>query len=106
LTLVAAGAWLLITGRNLPGILGRGLTQGDNLRMKRAPAIFFRALGTFVIGAGLSAFWIALFVGVTSTVELIIAAMLGFFFVGLDIAALVWLLVVADKNKLFRWDKP
>lgn len=34
-----AAIWLLITGRNLPGILGRGFTKGDNQRLKRAPSI-------------------------------------------------------------------
>ncbi len=35
---VASGAWLLIAGRNFPGVLGRGFTDGDRLRMGGQPA--------------------------------------------------------------------
>ncbi len=106
LMLVSGGSWLLITGRNLPGLLGRGVTKGDNLRMQRAPAIFFRAQGGFLLACGVSTFWLALVTGVTSATDLIIAAMLGGFVVVLDVAGLVWVLVIADKYKLFRWNKP
>jgi len=106
----AAAIWLLITGRNLPGILGRGFTKGDNLRLKRAPPMYFRALGA-VLGisaiditvlvvmllrflAAPSVQFAELFAPVTAVLSLATGA------------ALVWLFVLAARHRLFRWDKP
>jgi len=57
--LAVASVWLVISGRNLPGLLGRGFTKGDNQRLKRAPRVYFRALGLFVGAAALDGFFFA-----------------------------------------------
>src|ERR1700693_1843373 len=63
---VTAGAWPLLTGRNYPGLLGRGFTKGDNLRLKRAPAIYFRAMGAVIASAGLCMFALSVMLGRSS----------------------------------------
>jgi hypothetical protein len=106
---ITGGAWPLLTGRNYPGLLGRGFTKGDNLRLKRAPAIYFRAMGAVIASAGLAMFALSFMMGLStdpSTAELVTTAVLlsvGLIGVSLSVA---WLLVVAHRHKLFRWDSP
>ena len=107
--LVLPGAWLLATGHNLPGILGRGLTQGENLRMKRAPASYFRVIGALAAVAGLFAIFIAWITTIfprPSVASLIVfLALLSVFLITLS-GLLAWMLILAARHRLFRWDKP
>jgi len=50
----------LITGRNYGGLLGRGITKSDSLRLKRAPGMYFRAIGAVSAAAGLLLVWCGL----------------------------------------------
>ena len=106
---VVGGAWPLLSGRNYPGVLGRGFTNGDNLRLKRAPAGYFRAMGATVATAGLLVFDLGIIVwlstappagGVTALAT--IGAVAGIAFFG----SLIWLLVLAHRHKLYRWNAP
>ena len=106
---ILMGAWPLLSGRNYPGVLGRGFTSGDNLRLKRAPAGYFRALGATVATAGLLVFDLGLMVwfstappagGVAPVAMIGAIAAIGFF------GSLAWLLVLTYRHKLFRWDAP
>jgi hypothetical protein len=110
LLMVAYAGRLLITGRNFSGFLGRGLTESDELRMKRAPAAFFRAVGTVAGLAGLLLiFFGVLFASVPNQPDrrlgALALAVLGFFMIAM-VVSLVWLLLLAGRYRLFRWDKP
>ena len=105
----AAAIWLLITGRGLPGILGRGFTKSDNLRLRRTPALYFRAMGTLI---GVSAVNVALLgwagyvlTSVSLTTLEVIAAVAGILILPTG-AAIAWVFVLAARYRLFRWDKP
>ena len=103
------GAWLLVTGKNFPGLLGRGFTQGDNLRMKRAPAQFIRALGLMSVLAWFFAFfsaWIVSLLPRPSTESMVIVGVVAAIFVIPMGASFAWLMLVAARHRLFRWDKP
>ncbi|GAC1691496.1 MAG: hypothetical protein PVS2B1_14350 [Candidatus Dormibacteraceae bacterium] len=107
--LAAFGGWLLVTGRTLPGLLGRGLTQGDNLRLQRAPAVYFRAMGTFICAIALVDFYVAVLMGLSrnsTVIEMVIAAFLGGAVFVAFLASAAWMFVVAYKYKLVRWNKP
>jgi hypothetical protein len=106
---VTAGAWPLLTGRNYPGLLGRGFTKGDNLRLKRAPAIYFRAMGAVIASAGLCMFALSVMLGLSSdpsagdlglTALLLVAGMISVS------GSVIWLIVLAHRHKMFRWDAP
>jgi multisubunit Na+/H+ antiporter MnhG subunit len=106
---VAGGAWPLLTGQNYPGWLGKGFTQGGSLRLKRAPAIYFRATGATVTSAGLVNLYVAYLMGLSTAAdgaELAVAAILGtLVFVAL-FGSLASMLVLAYRHKLFRWNAP
>jgi hypothetical protein len=107
--LAVAAVWLAISGRNLPGLLGRGFTKGDNLRMKRAPRIYFRALGLFVGIAALDGFFFAWVVSLLPSPSIAMLEIVAVVMAVLALpttAAAVWLFVLASKYRLFRWDKP
>jgi hypothetical protein len=110
LLMAAYGGRLLLTGRNFSGFLGRGITRSDELRMKRAPAAFFRAVGTVAGLAGLLLiFFGALFAIVPNQPDrrlgALVLAVLGFFMIAM-VVSLVWLLLLAGRHRLFRWNKP
>jgi hypothetical protein len=103
------GAWPLLTGRNYPGLLGRGFTKGDNLRLSRAPAIYFRATGAVAASAGflMLAVSVVMELPASPTVAqlsgaavLFAAALVALF------GSLAWMLVIAYRHKLFRWNAP
>ena len=106
---LTGGAWPLLTGRNYPGLLGRGFTKGDNLRLKRAPAIYFRAMGAVIASAGLAMFSLSFMMGLStdpSAIELLTtAALLSLSLIGVSFSV-AWLIVLAHRYKLFRWDSP
>ena len=107
--LLLAGAWLLITGKNLPGWLGRGLTKDDNLRMKRAPTQFFRAVGAMCVSGGLFGLfsvWIVSIFPQPSLTSLAIMDVVITVFVVLTSASVAWTIVIAARYELFRWSKP
>ena len=110
LLLVLYGGRLLWTGKNFSGFLGRGFTKGDELRMKRAPATFFRAVGTVASLCGL----FLIFMGSVFAfdpnrpdkhVDSLVLAVAGVFII-MFVASTVRLLLIAGKYRLFRWDKP
>src|SRR5579863_4689123 len=55
---VLGGAWPLLSGRNFPGLLGRGFTRRDDLKLQRAPTIYFRATGATIVSFGVLIFCI------------------------------------------------
>jgi hypothetical protein len=106
---VLSGAWLLIAGRNFPGVLGRGFTQGDEIRIRRAPSQYWRVGGAISLLTGMLAF-AALTIFSTnptpsgSAVLLLTVLAAVYFFVFTPLAA--WFIVLSAKYRLFRWDKP
>jgi hypothetical protein len=105
-----AGGRMVLTGRNMSGLLGRGLTKSDDLKLGRAPAVYFRAMGSMFLSLGLLILWLgivfltiprqatgAFIVLIFSLAGLIVAALVG---------SLIWLTAVAARYRLFRWDKP
>ncbi len=106
---LALGAWPLLTGRNFPGLLGRGFTQRQNIRLVRAPAIYFRAMGATVTSAGLAMLSMTVFIGLSSTptaADLVLAAtLMALGLIGV-IGSVTWLFVVAYRHKMFIWDAP
>jgi hypothetical protein len=105
---VVGGMWPLLTGRNFPGMLGRGFTRGDNLRLGRAPVIYFRALGATIVTSGLVILCIGALVllsaGPSSNLNFVavLAGVAAVSFAG----SLGWLLVLTYRHKLFRWNAP
>jgi len=109
LLLAIYGGGLLLTGRNYPPPLGRGLTRGDTQRLQRAPAIYFRAVGALATTGGLAALIYGVTTGFRSSLSGAVVGTLEVVEALLDIAVLVsafWLLRVANRYKLFRWNKP
>jgi multisubunit Na+/H+ antiporter MnhG subunit len=106
---VAGGLWPFLTGRNFPGVLGRGFTKGDNLRLKRAPAIYFRAMGATIATFGLLilligvVLWLSAFAPATDPTFLAILG--GVAAIGVA-GSFAWLMVLAYRHKLFRWNAP
>jgi hypothetical protein len=107
--LAVASVWFVISGRNLPGLLGRGLTKGDNQRLKRAPRVYFRALGLFVGIAALDGFFFAWVISLLPSPSIAMLGIVVAVIVALTLpttAAAVWLFALAARYRLFRWDKP
>ena len=106
---VLGGLWPLLTGRNFPGVLGRGFTRGDNLRLKRAPAIYFRAMGVTILTSGLLMLYfgslVLLWAGPTAN-DVAALAILGIVAAIAACRSLAWLLVLTYRHKLFRWNAP
>jgi hypothetical protein len=109
LLLAAYGTGMLLRGRNYPPPLGRGFTRGETQRLQRAPAIYFRAVGALGLTAGLAFLdsggltgFRSRFSGAVVTSLQVLEALLYF---GL-IVCLFWLLRLANRYKLFRWNKP
>jgi hypothetical protein len=104
------GGRVALTGRNMTGLLGRGFTKSDDLRMQRAPAVYFRAMGSLILSLGLLAVWVGagfLTIGQEPSIAylttmLILAGLL----VTALIASAVWITILAAQHKLFRWNKP
>ena len=103
-----SGGWMAITGKNLPGVFGRGFTKGDQLRLRRAPAEYFRAIGTTILLAvGFVAPGIWIVSSTTPTRQSItIVAILAAVFIPLVTVSTTWVIVLTARHKLFRWDKP
>ena len=104
------GGRMALTGRNVTGLFGRGLTKADDLKLQRAPASYFRALGSLLFSLGLLVLWVGMFF-LTVGQELddtYLAVMLGLaaLFVVALLASAAWITVLARRNKLFRWNKP
>ena len=106
---VVSGAWPLLSGRNLPGVLGRGLTRGDNLRLQRAPAIYFCAMGATIATAGLVCLCIGPVIWLSPgppVTALAIAEIVGILAALAFCGSLAWLLMLTSRHKLFRWNAP
>lgn len=108
---ILMGAWPLLSGRNYPGVFGRGFTQSDNVRLLRAPAIYFRALGATIATAGLVVCDVGVILWVSSArptdgaAVAMIGAIAGIGLAGL-FGSFAWLLVLTYRYKLFRWNAP
>ena len=109
LLLAVWGTLFLLTGRNYSFLRGRGITRGDTERLKRAPAIYFRAVGASTALTGLAVadtFFLAGFrSGLSSAVAVILQVLQALLYLGVIVAGF-WLLRIADRYKLFRWNKP
>ena len=106
---VVGGMWPLLTGKNFPGLLGRGFTRGDNLRLERAPAVYFRAMGATIVTSGLLILCIGGLILLSAapptanvTMVAVVAGVAAIAFAG----SLAWLLVLTYRHKLFRWNAP
>jgi hypothetical protein len=109
LATVGVGGRMALTGKNVTGLLGRGLTKADDLRLQRAPTSYFRAMGSMLLSLGLLVAWVgvffltvgeepddAYFAAMLSLAALIVVALL---------ASAAWITVLARRHKLFRWNK-
>ena len=107
---VGIGWQPLTTGANAGGWLGRGITRGDKRRLKRAPSSYFRAVGAMgsVLGVLLVFNGVVLallpdrptwlfVVGVITVECLLILA---------EALCLGYLIALAARHRLFRWNKP
>jgi hypothetical protein len=109
LLLAVYGAGLLLTGRNYPPPLGRGFTRGETQRLERAPAIYFRAVGALTATGGLAGLNYGVITGFRSSLSGAVAGTLQVLEALLYLAVLIsvlWLLRIANRYKLFRWNKP
>jgi multisubunit Na+/H+ antiporter MnhG subunit len=106
---ILGGLWPLLTGRNFPGVLGRGFTSGDNLRLKRAPGVYFRAMGATIATSGLLILYIGAMIwfspGAAAT-DLTLVAIIGAVAAIGFVASLAWLILLTYRHKLFRWNAP
>jgi hypothetical protein len=103
-----SGAWMVVRGENLPGVLGRGFTRGDRVRLQRAPAEYFRAMGTTIL---LAVVFVAPGIWLLTSMQpsrqsITILAILAAIFIPLISASAAWLVLVTARHKLFRWDRP
>jgi len=106
---VLGGAWPLLSGRNFPGVLGRGFTRGDNLKLQRAPAIYFRAMGATIVSCGVLIFCIGALIWLSAGPRTAALAAVEVVGVGAGIAfgcSIAWLVVVNHRHKLFLWNAP
>jgi heme A synthase len=106
---VLGGAWPLLTGRNFPGPLGRGFTRRDNLRLQRAPVIYFRAMGATIVASGLLILYLGTVIFLSArppTSDLTLVAVFGAVATVAFAGSLAWLLVLTYRHKLFRWNAP
>jgi hypothetical protein len=107
--LVVIGMPLIASGRNFSGRLGRGFTVDDNRRLERAPASYFRAMGSMALSLGLllvflgAVSWIPAQAGQKVSGQLqVVAALL----VAAVLLSVIWFVVLSSRYKLFRWNKP
>jgi hypothetical protein len=101
------GVGLLLTGRNIGS--GRGLLKADTARLQRAPAIYFRAIGAVMTTAGLALLNYGVIEGFRSGLAGGVVTALEIVEIVLYLAvviSLLWLLRLASRYKLFRWNKP
>jgi hypothetical protein len=85
------------------------LTRGDTERLQRAPAIYFRAVGALLATAGLALLNYGVLMGFRSSLAAGVVVALQILEVLLYVAVLVclfWVTRVANRHKLFRWNKP
>ena len=100
---------MVLTGENVKGLLGRGLTKADDLKLQRAPVSYFRALGSLLFSLGLLVLWVGMFfltVGqeLDDTYLAVMLSLAALFVVAL-LASAAWITVLARRHKLFRWNK-
>ena len=104
-----AATYLVVTGSNLPWVLGRAFTRGGGARLERAPAAYFRAMGALVGSAAMGSFWLVLLVTLspeTSPWAYLLAALAGIPIAAAMTASVAWMTVLAHRYKLFIWSKP
>ncbi len=107
--LLLSGTWLLITGRNFPGMLGRGFTSSDMIRMQRAPALYWRVGGAIALTCGLFGLPFTAIAAAgppRSRESLIWMLVLGAALLIVITPLITWFLALSARYRLFRWDKP
>jgi multisubunit Na+/H+ antiporter MnhG subunit len=108
---ILLGAWPLLSGKNYPGIFGRGFTESDNVRLLRAPASYFRAMGATIATAGLVVcdlgviLWLSSARSVGGAGAVTVGAIAGIGLAGF-FGSFAWLLLLTYRHKLFRWNAP
>jgi hypothetical protein len=110
LATVGLGARIALKGRNVTGLLGRGLSKADDLKLERAPAVYFRAMGSMILSLGLLVLWVGVFFLTVAqepddTYLAVLVCLAALFVVAL-IASTAWITVLARRYKLFRWNQP
>jgi hypothetical protein len=104
------GGRMALTGRNMTEWLELGSTKSDDLRLYRAPAAYFRAMGAMLLSIGGLVVWLAVvFLSITREPGRAFLAEvfpLAWLFVAALIASAIWFSVLAARHKLFRWNKP
>ena len=109
LLLAVYGTGMLLRGRNYPPPLGRGFTGGETQRLQRAPATYFRAIGGLTATAGLALSNYGVLTGFRSSLSGGALGSLEVLEALLYVAVIVSsfrLLRLANRYKLFRWNKP
>ena len=96
----------LITGQNYGGLLGRGITKSDSLRLKRAPGMYFRAIGAVSAAAGLLLVWCGLALDFADKLPFAVILIGGLVLLMSFVGSVTWLMVLAKRYRLFRWDPP
>jgi hypothetical protein len=110
LATVGLGGRMALTGKNVTGLLGRGLSRADDARLQRAPTAYFRAMGSMLLSLGLLVAWIGAFFltiaeGPDDTYFAAMLSLAALLVVAL-IASAVWITILARRHRLFRWNKP
>jgi hypothetical protein len=103
--LAAYGVRLLVTGRTL----GRqGFSTAETSRLHRAPPIFFRAVGAVATTLGLTTVDVIALMDFRATLPNWLPVPLQLLEALLLVALLascIWLLRLANRYRLFRWNK-
>jgi hypothetical protein len=110
LAVAILGGTMALTGQTLPGLLGRGRNEADQIRLQRAPASYFRAMGAMALSFGslfglLGLVFLTLTTAPSSSYVVALLSLFGLLLAGL-IASVVWVFVLSARYKLFRWNKP
>lgn len=110
LATVGLGGRMALSGKNVTGLLGRGLSKSDDIKLLRAPTVYFRAMGSMLLSLGLLVVWIGVFFLTVAeqpddTFFAFMVSLAALLLVAL-IASAAWITVLAARYKLFRWNKP
>jgi hypothetical protein len=101
---IACGAWPMLSGRNFPGWLGRGLTRDGDLRARPAPAVFWRVAGGSITAGGLILLGVAIVMGsspTTGEAQVIGTAIILVLGAVLVSSLGAWLFVIMQRHNLF-----
>lgn len=100
---IGVGTWPMLSGRNFPGWLGRGLTREGDVRARRAPAVFWRVAGGLTTVGGLILLGVAIVMGSSPTTgEAQVIGTAIILSLGAVVASSlgVWLFVIVQRHRL------